>query len=506
MQRSRPTDRFSWLWLLIGAILLPFTQLQTVMVVAVWLAPVFLLHFARTQRAMVALPMLAVVHYGAAVVALRNIIPAPEVYLFGLIGEVAVVNYIMDKLVAQRLNGLARTLVFPATYVVTDWLFGQGSLGTTASPAYAIFGNLPLIQVVSITGIWGVVFLLAWFAPVANEVWERGINWSVLRASLAPFVVVLLAVALYGSVRVAFFAPVVPTVRIAALAADRNLREQVKTPIIELAQSGDTARAAARETFTPIVDDLFERTKQQAQAGAKIIVWAEGAAFVLKEDEPDLLTRGQALARQESVYLEMGVLTVLRTDHFPFGENRAILIDPQGAVVWDYFKAIHPMGDAAIFAPGPGVIPTVQTPYGRLATVICFDGDFPTLMRQSGQAGADILLIPANDWQPVHIVHARVATFRSVENGVALVRATGNGLSIAVDDLGQPLATVDYFATDKATLVADVPSHGRATLYARIGDTFTYLCMAGLVTLIMVEFVRRGAEQQSVVGGRPVTA
>ena len=55
--------------------------------------------------------------------------------------------------------------------------------------------------------------------------------------------------------------------------------------------------------------------------------------------------------------------------------------------------------------------------------MICFDADFPALVRQVGQAGADILLVPANDWQPVHILHAPVAELRAIENGVALARA-----------------------------------------------------------------------------------
>jgi apolipoprotein N-acyltransferase len=489
---------------LIGAILLPVTQLQTVMAVAVWLAPVFLLRFARTQRAVIALPTLFIVHYAATVVALRNIFPSPEIYLFGLIGVVSIANYTLDRLITPRLHGVARTLVFPITCVVSDWLFGQGSLGTTGSPAYALYGNLPLTQLISLTGIGGLVFLMAWLAPVMNEVWEQGINRVTLRYRLIPFAAVLLAVALYGSVRVTFFAPTAPTVRIAALAADRALWHQLTTPITEVAKGSDDVRAAARERFAPLLDDLFARTQQQAQAGAKIVVWSEAAGFVLKEDESALLRRAQTLAQQEGIYLEMALIAVLRTDHSPFGENRAILIDPDGKVVWDYFKAIHPLGDAQVFAPGPGVIPTVQTPYGRLATVICFDGDFPTLMRQAGQARADILLIPANDWAPVHTVHARVATFRSVENGVAMVRATGNGISLAVDDLGQPLATVDYFATDKATLVADVPTQGRVTLYARIGDAFTYLCMAGLVTLVGLALLRRDVAKSVAISGRPV--
>jgi len=54
----------SWLWLGIGAALLPFTLLQTVVPLAAWLAPVFLLRFTRMQRIWVAVPVLALVSYG----------------------------------------------------------------------------------------------------------------------------------------------------------------------------------------------------------------------------------------------------------------------------------------------------------------------------------------------------------------------------------------------------------------------------------------------------------
>lgn len=148
--------------------------------------------------------------------------------------------------------------------------------------------------------------------------------------------------------------------------------------------------------------------------------------------------------------MQLRLIVELPTEHYPFAENRAILIDPSGAVVQDYFKAIHPLGDANVFAPGPGVVPTTETPYGRLATVICFDADFPSLIRQAGRARTDILLVPSNDWRPVDTIHARAATFRSVENGVALVRPTGNGISVAVDHLGQPLATAKLLRDTRA--------------------------------------------------------
>jgi apolipoprotein N-acyltransferase len=494
MQTIPPKDTRAWLWLLIGAALLPFAQFQTILPLAAWLAPVFLLRFARTQRLWVALLGLVLVHYVATVIGLRNILPAPAIYMIGLAGVTGVVTYLADRLLARRLNGLARTLVFPAASVAADWLFGQGSLGTTGSTAYAHVGNLPLTQVASLVGIWGLVFLTAWLAPVANEIWEQQLDRRTLRLVVVPFATVLLAVVLAGSARLAFSAPAAATVRVASLAADRALWHGLNIPRLpDLAAADDRVRAQARAQFMPIVDELLGRTRQQADAGAKIVVWSEAAAFVLKEDEPALLDRARALAREQGIYLQISVVFSLRAERYPFAENRTILIDPSGQVAWDYYKSVHPLDDASIFAPGPGVVPIVDTPYGRLATVICFDADFPALVRQAGQARADILLVPANDWRPVHIIHARIAELRAVENGAALVRATGNGITVAVDRLGQQLATADYFATDKLTMIAEVPTRGSATLYARIGDSFAYLCMAGLAGLAVWPLVRRVA-------------
>jgi apolipoprotein N-acyltransferase len=491
---SRPSsyDRLAWLWLVCGAVLLPLVQYQTVWPLAAWLAPVFLLRFARSRPARLALPVLVLVHYAASVIALRNVLPLSMVLLFGAVGILGVAAYAADKALAGRLSGLSRTLAFPMTYVVLDWLLGQSPLGTFGSPAYSQFGNVQLTQVVSLTGIWGLVFLISWLAPVVNEIWERGLTRPAVRGTLVPYTAVLAAVLIYGSARVTFFAPSAPTVRVAALTADRALTEALDLPwLAELAAGDDAMRAAARAQFAPIVADLFERTRQQAQAGAKIVTWGENSTYVLREDEPALLAQAQALAREEGIYLHMGLVTSLRTTHRPFAENRAVMIDPSGQIAWDYFKTVHFGGDVQNMAPGPGRVPVIDTPYGRLAAVICFDADFPGLVRQAGQARADILLVPAKDWQPIDVMHPRVAAFRAIENGLAMVRPNEMGQTLAVDAYGRVLAAADYFSTGQMTLAVNVPARAVSTLYVRLGDSLAYACMAGLVVLLAWAFIRR---------------
>jgi apolipoprotein N-acyltransferase len=63
---------------------------------------------------------------------------------------------------------------------------------------------------------------------------------------------------------------------------------------------------------------------------------------------------------------------------------------------------------------------------------------------------------------------------------------------LAVDHQGRSLGyNADYFAADTHTLIASVPMSGVATLYARIGDGFAYLCVASLLGLAGAAGYRR---------------
>jgi apolipoprotein N-acyltransferase len=440
--------------------------------------------------------MAVLVSLGAIAVAQRGILPPPVIYayvaLYGLAGSLP---YLADRLLTPRLVGLPRTLVFPLTLVSLEFLLSRTPLGTFGALAYSQYSNLPLVQVVSLTGIWGLSFLVAWFAAVANEVWEHGLAWSVIARSVGLYGGVLLSVLAFGSARLAFFPPEAPTARVAGLTPDRALSDAVENhPSLDVAPGTDATRAAARADLAPILDDLLARSRQEARAGARLVVWSEAAALALEEDAAAVIGRARALAQEEGIHLQLGLLVFRRADQPPFVENRAVLIDPQGEVVWDYHKSVPvPGGEASRLAAGPGVVPTETTPIGRLATVICYDADFPELVRQAGVAGAALLLVPASDWQEVKATHTQMATFRAVENGVTLVRPTRQGISLAVDPQGRVLAAADYYAADQTAIVAAVPTRGVATLYARIGDSFAYLCILGLVVLAGAALFRRRA-------------
>jgi apolipoprotein N-acyltransferase len=490
----RPGAGRAWLWLAAGAVLLPFAMFQTVLPIAAWLAPVFLLRFTRSVRPRMALPVIGVVYWVASVIGLRGFLPSPDIYIFALGGVTAVIAFGLDRLLARRLGGVLGTLVYPAADTALAFLPAvavSGAFATFGAAAYSQGGDLPLLQVVSVTGIWGLGFLIAWLAPVVNDLWEHGFDLRAVRGRTAAFAAVLAAVLLFGGLRLAFPPEPGPAVRVAGLAPDRALAEAVQNAELGPRPLSEADREAAAEQYLePLADDLFERTREAAQGGARIVSWSEAAAGTFAEDEAGLLDRAADLAREEGIYLQIGLLSLQPTDAHPLVEIRAVMFGPDGATLFDYPKATRPLSDTN--EPGPGIVPVVDTPYGRVATVICFDADMPWLVRQAGQADADILLVPSSDWQEVAETHSRMADFRAVENGVAMVRATRFGVSTATDPFGRGLAyKADYFTGEDQTLWANVPTAGTSTVYTLIGDAFAWAAVTLLAVLCLMGLLRR---------------
>jgi apolipoprotein N-acyltransferase len=172
-------------------------------------------------------------------------------------------------------------------------------------------------------------------------------------------------------------------------------------------------------------------------------------------------------------------------------ENKVVAIDPTGAVRSTYLKSRPTPAEASV--PGEGVVQVMDTPYGRLAWAICYDFDFHAMMRQAGRAGADILLNPSWDSRGMDPMHTHMSAFRAVENGASMFRITNDGLSLAVDNQGRPLASMDDFGTKDRVkaITADLPTRGAVTVYARLGDWLVWACLAALAMLTIGALRRR---------------
>jgi apolipoprotein N-acyltransferase len=477
-------DRWSSLWLLLGGVLGLFANWQWTIPVAPWLSILFFIRFMHCQkpvRGYVILNLVAMVQ--TAVVNLwQELIPESLLSVqmrFAMLGMWilwANVPYLADRLIAPRFTGATATLVAPLAFTAWEFMtLAYNPMGSWGSLAYSQYGNLPLMQLVSLTGLWGLTFLITWFGATVNWAWEQSFAWPAVRRSVALYGAVMALVLFYGAARLVFHDSPAGTMRIASFTS------------VELRDEQAGLKTAFRETTRDFQRRYFDETRRQADAGAQLILWPEAAGVCANEDEAALIEQGRKIAREKGIYLAMPLLTRPSNRSDP-AENKLIVIDPAGELVMEHYKfSGRPLEDSV---RGDGVLQTFQTPSAIVSGVICSDMDVPRIVSQSGRNGTAILLAPANDWEAVSTTHAHMAVFRAIENGVSLVRQASHGLSIATDPYGRTLATMDHFTANERLMVAQVPITGVTTMYSIVGDLFGWSALIGFLLFVCRTVVR----------------
>ncbi len=182
------------------------------------------------------------------------------------------------------------------------------------------------------------------------------------------------------------------------------------------------AAGGAAMLFTPEMSGLVDRDRERA-----------AAHLFTQADDPVLAAVRQAAARA-GIWVHLGSLAVRRDD----GRlaNRGYVIDADGGVRATYdklhlFDVSLPSGESwresASYAPGDAAR-VVATPVGMLGLSICYDLRFSDLFRAMGDAGAEMLSVPAAFTVPTGQAHWHVLLrARAIEGGAFVVAAAQTG-------------------------------------------------------------------------------
>ena len=131
---------------------------------------------------------------------------------------------------------------------------------------------------------------------------------------------------------------------------------------------------------------------------------ALAGAFVEAADLPaeleSVVSRADALvdgfrriARAHGIGLLAGSLPMRSADGAI--RNRAPLIDPEGRIGFQD-KRLMTRFESESWGISPGEAPRVfETGWGRIGVAICYDSEFPSLVRAQALAGADLILVPS---------------------------------------------------------------------------------------------------------------
>lgn len=479
--RSNAPDWLAWFWLVIGAVLTVFSNGRWAIPAAAWLAPIFMLRYTRSQKPVRGLVIGGLLTAAAYIISWQGMIPIDGIWYYVIAGSIGLIfwlPYAVDRYLSPRIQGFASTLVFPFTFVSIELVsLLTNPYLTWGSLAYTQYSFLPLKQLASLTGLSGIVFMVAWFGAVINWAWEQTFAWKRTWPGLGFYAGLLVAVLIYGTARLVWDGSQTQTVRVAGIVMSDEL--------IDLWLDGYVNPGEIDDHSQTILDDYITRTRQVAAAGVEIVSWDEGAIIVSPSKEADAIQQGQRLAQEEEIYLLMPLL-VKPVDEESLAEDKVVLIDPDGEVVDEYLKTVVVPGDGQVAGDGP--LPVTSIPAGSLGAAICYDMDDPRVIRQAGRAAVGLLLVPSDDWAAIDPMHSWMASYRAIENGFSLFRPAREAVSETYDSRGRVLAAVSNSTPDRV-MVANVPVESAWTLYPAIGDLFAWLNVAGLAALTVMSVV-----------------
>ncbi len=372
-------------------------------------------------------------------------------FLFGLVALAA-------AQAAKLESAWARVGFLAAVGVGGEWL--TSFLPLPLNIALCQYRNIPLIQIASLAGIWGVSFLLwAVNAALAEAIGRR--RFAPLGVSAA---LVLLSLG-FGALSLAH-----STTRGVPVAAIQDLTRE---------ETGDLA------PMPPHAVDRAEMTREAAKQGAKLIVWSEESLG--GEFDPN---SAKDETRQLAESLHTALVVGYSDDTRPKPFNCAAIVAPSGAVLAPVHHKVHLYLAEQQTNQAGHAATVVSTDFGRVGLEICFDSCYTGTTRETVQQGAQIIAMPNYDPPTprgvLHRLHGAMLPFRAVENRVPFVRADSNGLSQIVDAWGHIRAQSPLYAPD--VLVGTVPAGtGGGTLFTRWGDWLAYACALAAI----FGFVRR---------------
>jgi apolipoprotein N-acyltransferase len=381
-------------------------------------------------------------------------------------------------------NPIRSTFALAALWAVTEYVRSMWPLGgfTWGGLGYTQADNPFLLPLASVTGVWGISFVVALVNGLLllflHRVGKRTVPALGVAATGALLVLAPAAIPLP-----------VPDGRPVDVAAI-----QVRVP---------KGLQLDPELEDRIIAEMFAHAHRTLAADPPdLAVWPENSLDQDPTRDPSLRALVTGAIRFVGVPTLANAITD-RNDGRQFNEN--LLYDGDGRVVDRYAKQhLVPFGeyvpwhryldwisalDQITWSYTPGDRQNLMDVDGlRFASVICFENSFPSLPRELIAGGADFLVVTTNNASYLRTAaseqHLSMSRLRAVENGRWVIHAAVSGITAFVDPDGGVHEVTGLFEPTIARRV--ITTSRDRTIYNRFGDWFplaSAVAVAGLLLL-----------------------
>lgn len=368
-----------------------------------------------------------------------------------------------------------------------------------ASLGYTQWANIPVIQIASIVGMYGVTFLIVLvngaIAVAINDIrsWRSSLKSAIIPAGI------LIICLIYG-----FIVPNNPLegkkIKIALVPG--NIKQKDK-----MSSWGDKSGW--------IFDKYIDITDKAMNEKPDLIVWPETAVPQLMFPKSTEYERIKSLLSRWKTHFLLGAISYELTDELtdeltnPVWKiyNSVFLLKPNGDII-DKYDKIHlvPVSESFPFkkylpekikAMVVGVsdfdsgsrYTVFSSPLANIGIPICFESVFPQITRKFINGGANVIGIITNDSWFIGTFaadqHFSMAPFRAVENRTSVFRCANYGISCIIDPYGRIKQRLDPEKNEDGYIVGDVGIYQTGTFYTKHGDYLPWTCLAVLLFFII---------------------
>ena len=358
------------------------------------------------------------------------------------------------------------SVALPVYWVTYEYLTAIASPHSTwGNLAYTQMNCLPAIQVAAITGLWGISFIVFLFAGAAAALLSgAGGAWQ--RRGLAITAgFVICAVLVFGKWRL-----------------QSNSSQSVAVTLIAR-DVPMSVYLGPEEQALELLREYADEVRRVTPTGTQAVVLPEKIGRVSESALAEVDALFSSAATDTRAAIVVGL--VRRTASAAFNSSR--LYSADGKLGANYDKH-HLLPRVEPEKPGDKRV-LLDEPFGRWGLQICKDMDFPQLSREYAADGANLLLVPAWDFNLDRWLHARMAVMRAVENGFALARSARNGLLTLSDNRGRILAEAATVPGRFVSINGKVSVAREKTFYTRTGDWFAWVCGAVFISLLAFQLL-----------------
>ncbi|HEY2754002.1 apolipoprotein N-acyltransferase [Phenylobacterium sp.] len=404
---------------------------------------------------------------------------------------------------ALRPPGVARVLVFAGCLAGLEWLRGNILTGFPWDlPGETWRAGSAPSQAASVFGAYGLTWVTLAIAAAPAVLFDRA-DWRRRAGAAALAAAALAGLYVFGAVRIGGAA-----------------KPQAQAPMIRVVQANIDQKVKWRpENLSQIFDTYVSLTQRQGPVQPDIVIWPEGALPAVIDD---LVAPGSAYALRLRDALALGQTLLMGANRAGLGPGGApqyfnslvaFRRETEGLRVTGVYDKHHlvpfgeymPAGELATkvgfrslvhmpedFSAGPPSQPIAPSGVPAVQVLICYEALFPGVTRAGAARAAlrpDWILNISNDaWFGMTsgpLQHLNIASYRAIEEGLPIVRATPTGVSAIIDGYGRIAPGARLGLGGFGIVDGRLPPALQLTPYSKVGDLFFagMLLLSGLVAL-----------------------